>query len=80
MNPTTTFAQRTGSTPARARVAVPGAPVAARAIPMPTEPAMAAMYRDHAWQAQGIVRFDATNGALGTSTKCPSRLLGPRTT
>jgi hypothetical protein len=80
MSTTTTFAQRTGAQPARARVAVP-AVVAQRAVarPISASPTMPSMY-GHVWQATGIVRFDATNGALGTSTKCPSRPLGPRTT
>ena len=87
MNPTTTNAQRPGSQPARARVVAAAASMRPRdgmpvrlappaAVPMPLPGAAVA----HSWQAAGIARFDATNGALGTSTKCPSRPLGPRTT
>ena len=86
MNCTTTTAQRTGSQPSRVVAVAPSIrPRCGSATPMP-EYAMPiaavpmADVRAHSWQGTGLARFDATNGALGTSTKCPSRPLGPRTT
>jgi hypothetical protein len=88
MNPTTTYAQRPGTQPARARVAVErgivrlrvSQPASSLLAPMPSvpmsnvaNPSVMAI-AGHAWQGTG---FDAT--ALGT-TKCSARLLGPRTT